>query len=193
MDLAVRYATGCIRRSRRAQGQDWRINVVTLIFWKPDQEHEMKSSSGWLAIGAGIVVTLIPFPLMAWAGLLMIAWGIYRLWAGKRRGNDPWLADKANCPFKWAYDNTGLALDTATRTIHLKNKETAKSYSFDDVREWKYNVQTGGEIINGSVGTNYGIHLKNKAQSGLFIMMRDIEYPQWRISFPSIKFEPRRN
>ena len=113
----------------------------------------MKSSSGWLAIGAGIVVTLIPFPLMAWAGLLMIAWGIYRLWAGKRRGNDPWLADKANCPFKWAYDNTGLALDTATRTIHLKNK----------------------------------------AQSGLFIMMRDIEYPQWRISFPSIKFEPRRN
>ncbi|MDO8826136.1 DUF4755 domain-containing protein [Methylophaga sp.] len=142
----------------------------------------MSPVQGWWIIAAGIIGTLIPW--LCWIGLLMIGWGIWKLWRDKRPGNDPWLKEKEDCQFKTAYDGTGLALDTATKTIHLKNKNVQKSYPFEDIREWKYNVQTGGQIINGSAGTNYGIHMRNKAESGLFVTMRDIEHPQWRIAFP---------
>jgi hypothetical protein len=142
----------------------------------------MNLSKGWFAVALGIIATLIPWTV--WFGLALIVWGAWKIWNDKKPGNDPWLKEKNDCQFKWAFDGTGLALDTSTREIHLKNKDIKKTYHFDDIREWKYNVQTGGEIINGSVGTNYGNHLRNKAESGLFIMMRDIEHPQWRIAFP---------
>lgn len=142
----------------------------------------MKALHGGWIILAGIVVSLIPW--LFWIGLILVAWGGWKIWKDRNPENDPWLKEKENCEFKWAYGGTGLALDTATRTLHLKSKTTQKSYPFDDIREWKYNVSTGGEVINGSVGINAGIHLKNKAESGFFVMMRDIEHPQWRIAFP---------
>lgn len=145
--------------------------------WKAlSRGNEMKDLSGWWLVAAGIVVAFIPW--LFWVGLLTIAWGVWKIWNDKKPENDPWLPARAGCQYKWAYGGTGLALDITSRTIHLKSKQTQKSYSFDDIREWKYNVQTGGEIINGSVGVNAGIHMKNKAESGLFVLMRDIEHPQ---------------
>lgn len=142
----------------------------------------MSMSKAWWVIGVGVVAALVPWT--AWIGLALIAWGIWLLWRARQPGNDPWLADKSGCQYKWAFDGTGLALDTASRTLHLKSREAQKSYPFDDVRAWRANVQTGGEIYNGSAGTNFGIHLRNKAESGFFVTVRDIEHPQWRIAFP---------
>lgn len=139
-------------------------------------------SKGWLAIVLGILLAIVPW--LFWIGLLLIVWGIWKLWNDKKPGNDPWLKDREDCQYKWAYDGTGLALNINSKTIYLKDKKVQKSYPFSDIREWRYNVQTGGEIINGSAGANYGIHLKNKAESGFFVFMRDIEHPQWRIVFP---------
>jgi hypothetical protein len=121
----------------------------------------MAASKGWWAIAGGVIVGLIPgFSVF---GLLLITFGVWKIWSDKKNpANDVWMKEREGCEYKWSFDGTGIALDTKTKTIHLKDKKVQKSYPFVDIREWKYNVQTGGEIVNGPAGTNYGIHLRNK-------------------------------
>ena len=106
----------------------------------------------------------------------------------KQQQNDPWWLARKDCQFRHFFKGTGVALDTANRVIFLKNKSLEKSYSFDDIRNFKYNVSSGGQIIGGkglqAAAYNIRVIKENDANSGLFITIRDIDNPQWKIAFP---------
>lgn len=66
-----------------------------------------------------------------------------------------------------------------------------KTYSFSDIRSWRTNIATGGTFVGQqSVATaahNYMTQRKNEEESGLFVEVRDIDCPEWRIGFKADK------
>ena len=117
------------------------------------------------------------------------------MWAGRRisskqlLGNEPakgWVAQFPNARYSHYGNNTGIALDDQTRTIHLLEGKLSKSYSYNDVRSWNTNVQTGGVVYGGGLAGVFGTleaAKGNNASTGLFIIVKDIEHPEWKINF----------
>lgn len=96
--------------------------------------------------------------------------------------------------------HTGIALVPDERVIRLKNGPFIKQYTFADVRAWRVNSQSGGGIINTSTNlassvaaasANSRIRRENQQASGLFVQMRDIDMPEWRIDMPSQQQQAR--
>lgn len=99
--------------------------------------------------------------------------------------------------YSYATKNTGIALSRERQTVKLKNGKNAKEYVFADVRGWETNLQTGGETVylpggGGAfspafsnsmavAGMNHRNKKANREASGLFIKVRDIDNPIWRI------------
>lgn len=81
----------------------------------------------------------------------------------------------------------GIALNPATRKIALIEAGVRKAYSFDDIREWQTIHETAGQVIGGGLQgavANIGANSTAAARSGLFITVRDIDRPKWRIVMP---------
>ncbi|MDD4616435.1 MAG: DUF4755 domain-containing protein [Alphaproteobacteria bacterium] len=130
------------------------------------------------------------------------------LFAGYRKtAIDAWAASWPTAPYKHLCDPQGIIVDPVKEMVHLRSvffkKVIERSYPFADIRGWRYNLQKGGHVSSGSVigggitGASHNIgsaigDLINNAQienrniqnTGFFIEVRDIEFPEWRIWFP---------
>ncbi len=81
----------------------------------------------------------------------------------------------------------GIALNPATRKIALIEAGARKAYSFDDIREWQTIHETAGVVVGGGLQgaiANIGESSGAAARSGMFITVRDIDRPKWRIVMP---------
>ena len=76
-----------------------------------------------------------------------------------------------------------------------------REYSFDQVRGVNSNIQKGGQIVGGAYGSgfqgalnagaagaqiagaNYRIAKENKLATGIFVTVKDIDHPRWRLAF----------
>lgn len=92
--------------------------------------------------------------------------------------------------FHWD-GSSAIALNQSNQTITLASADAMKVYKFSDVRSWRINQETPGQVIPamnnaGSVLTagaaNIGAASRAAANSGLFIQVKDIDYPEWRIT-----------
>lgn len=109
--------------------------------------------------------------------------------------------DKDNIDYRHYFKNTGIAVDKENKKIYLKSSFNGslqeKQYNFSDIRGWNTNVQSGGHVVQfGNVGANaalgaaahnFMVNRRNEEQTGLFIEVRDIDFPEWRIGFPPSK------
>lgn len=120
------------------------------------------------------------------------------------------VADDFARGFKYSHmaAGTGIAIDTARQLLRLRStpkseKPVVKDYSFSDVREFERIVLTGGTVVAGqgiahnaqgalnAVGANVQvakhnarIKKENESNSGIFITVKDIDNPRWRVAFP---------
>jgi len=108
-------------------------------------------------------------------------------------------ASPARSDYSHHYDGTAIAVDREGEIVHLRgifNKiRVEKSYPFAAIRSWNTNVSSGGLITSHgktsfteSLGMGIANHRKikeNERKSGLFIQVRDIDHPEWRVAFPS--------
>ena len=86
--------------------------------------------------------------------------------------------------------DTLIVLNPNTRKISLSVRGESKVYGYDEVRDWDARKvsRTGGAVGFGGVGTiaagsqNIAASMQADRQTGLFLTMRDIEHPQWRVS-----------
>jgi Domain of unknown function (DUF4755) len=121
----------------------------------------------------------------------------------------PWLASAADCKYKYAWDGYGIAVDAGNQTLHLvsrfNRKPISKSYPFSDVRRWAYEmpgfaVRAPSEAIGGGAlarathdvtsGVTTGFansmsQISSMEKTGLYIEVRDIDFPKWFIKFQS--------
>jgi hypothetical protein len=103
------------------------------------------------------------------------------------KSGEEWLSKLDGCQYKHFYNGTGIALDNKNKSVFIVDLSEEKKYDYSDVREWKYNISTGGHLV-GSTGLQGSLHnvanaRKNESETGFFISVRDIEHPQWRIKF----------
>ncbi len=128
------------------------------------------------------------------AGIVLIVWSAvstYKTLKGKEKSAPPGLPDFVkDLRFKHFYAKTGIAVDTEKREVHLKDRGNYKVYKFDEIRSWEANTQSGGMIYGGGMNVlaaNLANQRANKENTGLFIKVKDVDYPQWKIEFPPAK------
>lgn len=124
-------------------------------------------------------------------GIVLIVWSavnLYRNLKGKEQPAAKGLPAYVNdLRFKHFYAKTGIAVDTEKREVHLKDAAHYKVYRFDEIRSWEANTQSGGLIYGGGLNVlaaNLANQRANRENTGLFIKVKDIDYPQWKIEFP---------
>lgn len=91
-------------------------------------------------------------------------------------------------PYHNFADKTGIAIDPKQRLVHLVAGANYKVYGFDDIRKWTTNMSAGGFHHGGglaAIAANAATARQNAESSGLFIEVRDIEFPLWKIRLPT--------
>lgn len=168
-----------------------------------DMKEQQPVSKLTLAVGAfGVILILIGaggggVGAVFW-GLVALVWAGYKFKSGPapakagRGGLDEALGVMRALPFQHFADKTGIAVDPAQRTLHLMAGGVYKAYSFAEVRTWSTNLHHGG-VVYGS-GLNVAVaNLANARQnaeaSGLFVEVRDIDHPLWKIRFSTKKIQ----
>ncbi|HCM1976820.1 TPA: DUF4755 domain-containing protein [Salmonella enterica subsp. houtenae serovar 47:z36:-] len=84
------------------------------------------------------------------------------------------------------FNDCEIRLDKNKQEVFLKNSAGAKTYSFDDIKEWHYNITYGGEVAGAglsSIRENGKTLGQNLAETGLFIRVKDVRKPEWHIRF----------
>ena len=165
----------------------------------------------WIVTGvlmflvSGFLGILSPLRLV---GILLIFVGIVKLIASATGSTvkSSKLSSFAD-GFKYSnwHDNTAVALDMDRRLVKLRSRFPSgmveREYSFDQVRGVNSNIQKGGQIVGGAYGSgfqgalnagaagaqiagaNYRIAKENKLATGIFVTVKDIDHPRWRLAF----------
>lgn len=125
------------------------------------------------------------------AGLVLVVWSVIRMFKSFKATQAKVPSDLPDVVkdlrFKHFYRKTGIAVDTEKREVHLKDKANYKVYRFDEIRSWEANTQSGGMIYGGGINAlaaNLANERANKENTGLFIKVKDVDMPQWKIEFP---------
>ena len=144
---------------------------------------------GFISQRGGFLV----FLMIGWAPLAVILW-LQRSGARNFQATHAALLSEAGVAsgagFDHVEDRTGIAINRATRTLVLTAGEVSKTYRYADVREWSSRKETAGVALGGSVqalGANVKMEREAKKNTGLFITVRDVDHPQWRVSMKNEK------
>lgn len=86
--------------------------------------------------------------------------------------------------------STAIALNSQTRRIAVSAGGESKIYGYDDVREWDVRKvsRAGGAVGYGVSGTvaagsqNIAASMQADRETGLFLTMKDVVHPLWRVS-----------
>lgn len=84
------------------------------------------------------------------------------------------------------FNDSEIRLDKNKQEVFLKNSAGAKTYSFNDIKEWRYNITYSGEVAGAglsSIRENGKTLGQNIADTGLFIRVKDVRKPEWHIRF----------
>lgn len=136
----------------------------------------------------------IATPIYALTGLALLVWGI----ASAVRVSAQNKAVTNDATYSHSSGKTAIAIDVEKKVIRLKDGKASKQYPFSDVRQWRTNISSGGEMLatgialgSYAIGNNIRVARENRRQTGLFVSVRDIETPEWRIEMPNEKDQKR--
>ncbi|UYB60206.1 DUF4755 domain-containing protein (plasmid) [Klebsiella michiganensis] len=136
--------------------------------------------------GGTKVMTVYWVPLFFISAMLLVtAYGKYVV-KKNNASNLNYFNDNDDGIYLHKFNDCELRLDTNKKEVYLKNNEVAKTYSYEDIKEWSYNISYGGEITGGSLeairenGKTLG---QNLSETGLFIRVKDVRKPEWHIRF----------
>ena len=134
------------------------------------------------------------FGLGSIATLMMVAGVVMLLisFAGTKTAGPSEIPDG----YKYGFQSEGTAIAACPerRVLKLTDGKKQREYVFSDVRSWDTNRETGGHFISGgmaALGHNIRTNRENKRNSGLFVHVRDIDNPVWRINMLQEKDQPR--
>lgn len=131
----------------------------------------------------GSLIQPVGLVLVIWSG-----WCLYKIFSSGRKSIPNGIPEIVSTfKYKHFHGKTGIAIDTDKQEVHLKDRANYKVYKYNDIRTWESNVQTGGQTYGGGLNV-VAANLANARQitenTGLFIKVKDIDFPEWKISFP---------
>lgn len=91
--------------------------------------------------------------------------------------------------------SSGVVLNPSEKTITLADTaSTVKKYRYDEIRSWSNEEETAGETIGvglqagmAALGANTRAKARARANTGLFISVKDINHPVYRIGMQNKK------
>ena len=147
------------------------------------------------------------FAFISWMGVGLLLFTCLLMFfvssknSAKLNQGKEWTERFPSARYSFGHGEYGIAVEDQAEKIHLMDSGQVKSYQFADVRSWKTNLQTGGTtaFVGGgalnamSVGSANSKQLKdNEKASGLFVSVRDVDKPIWRIKFSDKQDEEER-
>jgi hypothetical protein len=94
-----------------------------------------------------------------------------------------------NSKFIHIEKDTAIALNLDQKEVLLGKPGLMKNYTYADIREWTVKEQVAGTAVGigvmGSIavaGSNSSAQQDAMANTGLFIRVKDIDHPEWRVS-----------
>lgn len=134
----------------------------------------------------GLVGSLIQpagFVLILWAG-----WSLYKSFSSEKKSLPSGIPENVSTfKYKHFHGKTGIAIDTDKKEVHLKDRSNYKIYKYNEIRTWESSLHTGGQIYGSGlnvIAANLATARQNADSTGLFIKVKDIDFPEWKISFP---------
>lgn len=89
------------------------------------------------------------------------------------------------------YQNgTGIAI-TNCRHVVLCSGDTCKAYTFNQIRDWTKSIETATYVSGMGVAAAARADMLARAGTGLFISVKDIDYPEWHIKIRDKKMLAR--
>lgn len=130
---------------------------------------------------------------VGWGPLALAIWLIRRgNVAGLRRFEAAMAAAgmRAGEGFAHYEDQSGVALDKEGKRILLMVRDVSKVYGYGDLRSWEIRVggravaMVGGGMLAGVAAgaASMGAAQRAAAQTGLYLSVRDVQYPLWRVA-----------
>lgn len=165
-----------------------------------------------MAIGWGLFATMGAFGayrdgagafmltlLVAWAPMGLLVW-LGSMAKSKACRLMPEVASQSGVAidskfFHWE-GNTGLALNGSRRCVTIASGAEMKTYPFADIRDWAIRSETAGQVVpvgGGLAGglavgaANMGASARAAGNTGLFLSVKDIDQPTWRIAMQEKK------
>jgi hypothetical protein len=140
---------------------------------------------GFLFILLGFFISIVipgigALPILG--GLALIIWGIASVVISSGKSAS---ITATGATYSFVNGNTAIAIYPDRKILLLKQGSMKKEYAFSDVRGWETNIQSGGQIYAGgstALGMNIRTARENKNASGLFVTVRDINTPVYRIN-----------
>lgn len=78
------------------------------------------------------------------------------------------------------FHDSKLILNEKQQTITFQDGKNEKTYPLSSVIGWRFNLDSGG--YDGGFGTG-AIRQQNLKNSGLFIEVKDVMFPEWQVRF----------
>lgn len=130
--------------------------------------------------------------LMAWAPLGLMVWFFIQRASTRDKQRGALLAAVGVAPgsgWDHAEDGTAIALNPGKREVGVQVGQSFQIYSYEKVRRWEAREERPAVVVarfgvaNGvaAAGAQARLAREAAANTGLFIEVKDVEAPSWRI------------
>lgn len=130
--------------------------------------------------------------LLAWGPVTVLVWYALARAAGRDKLHAAMLGAlgvQAGQGFDHAEAGTGIALDPTSKTLALLGDGGYRFYTYDKVREWVNSEERASGVVGfglagtaSAAGANVRAAREAAANTGLFVSVKDVERPRWRIA-----------
>lgn len=129
---------------------------------------------------------------VGWAPLAGLIW--FYIHRASARGNaHARMLEAAGVPpgagWDHAEDGAGIAINRATKSVGLLADGQFRVYPYGQIRSWEARSERAGGVVGVGVaagvaaaGANARLAREAEANTGLFVQVRDVESPSWRIA-----------
>lgn len=129
--------------------------------------------------------------LVGWGPLGLLIWFVFNR-ATKREAAHAAMLNEAGVQPSSGCDHTekgaGIAINKQAKTLTMLINGFWKTYPYADVRGWETRKERAGEVVGvglaagtAALGANVRAERAAAANTGLFVTVKDVENPKWRI------------
>jgi hypothetical protein len=129
---------------------------------------------------------------LGWGPLAVIVWFYVHRAGSRGKARSQMLAEldiPADQGWDHAEDGTAIAINQATKSVGLLAGGRFKIYGYDQIRSWEAREERAGGVVGVGVaagvaaaGANVRMAREAEANTGLFVEVKDVDAPRWRIA-----------
>jgi Domain of unknown function (DUF4755) len=140
------------------------------------------------------------FLAVAWGPTALLVWYVVNRAGNREKAHAQMLAAagvSGGSGSDHAEDGTGIAINRAAKTLTLLVAGFHKTYPFDAIREWETRKERAGQVVAVGVagiaaaGANARAARDASANTGLFVTVKDVDNPKWRIAMKDEAIQAR--